>query len=146
MNVEGIWSLRLVQHSGTRHPHEDGGVIVFGAGRVLGGDSWSYYTGHYQVNDHALAFRVYTMLRRAVSGHSMFGVRLKTFYFDGKAYVAEDLNSFGATLTINGVPDVRLLALLTFEQPLEARRADREHKIPWPNVQLSCSAPLLRKH
>lgn len=39
MSVEGICSLRLVQPGGNRHPHEDGGVIVFGAGRVLGGDS-----------------------------------------------------------------------------------------------------------
>lgn len=121
-----------MQPCGNRHSFEDGEVIVFGAGRLLGGDSWSYYTGHYQVNDNALAFRVFTPLLCAVSGHSMFGVRLRTFYFDGRGYIAEDLNFFDAPLTVKGVPDVRLLALLTFKQPLEARMANREHRIPWP--------------
>jgi hypothetical protein len=122
VSVEGIWGLRFVSLSGKLPVPELGGVVIFETGRILGGDSWSYYTGEYQVEGNLLAFRLNTRVHSAEGGHSVFGGPVRQLSFAGKAFVDEEQAAFGATMVVDHVPDLRLLARLTKIQAIKSLR------------------------
>lgn len=130
MNVEGIWSLRLVPPCGLRLPEESGGFIVFHGGRVLGGDSWVYYTGNYRIHGERLDFHLTSRVHRAGGGRSILGGPPRNLFFDGEAFLVGELKEFGATLTVNGIPDLALVARLSFEHALEIQDTRADYEIP----------------
>jgi hypothetical protein len=113
MLVDGHWTLRFASVAGADVQRESGGVAVFRRGQILGGDTWSYYSGTYEQVDQNVNFRVDVQIHYTEGGESILGGPLVPYTFVGKAKLAEDGKRMNATAHVEGLGSAVVIAILT---------------------------------
>src|SRR3982074_3743776 len=73
MSIEGHWTIRFASVAGEKVQRESGGVVTLRAGQVLGGDTWAYYSGKYELAGQRLALRVDVAIHFFAGGESILG-------------------------------------------------------------------------
>jgi hypothetical protein len=119
MSIEALWAVQFTGANGVRIA-KSGGVIVIESGRIFGGDTWMWYTGRYErdVKTGKLTCALQTGVHFTQGGQSIFGGALQGRKLVGEIVVADDQRTASADLAVEGAPQMRLTATLTWVAPL----------------------------
>jgi hypothetical protein len=113
MSVEGHWTVRFASVAGDKVQRESGGVVTFRAGQIVGGDTWAYYSGSYELSGRRMTLRVDVAIHYTEGGESVLGGPLVPYTLMGFADLSEDGRQLEASLHIEGNENAVLIALLS---------------------------------
>lgn len=113
MSVEGHWTVRFASVAGQKIQRESGGVVTLRAGRVLGGDTWTYYSGTYHLDVRRLILSLDVATHFKEGGESILGGPLVPYTLVGFADVSEDGRQANASLHVEGNDNATIVAILT---------------------------------
>lgn len=113
MSIEGLWTVRFASVAGETVQRESGGVVTLNAGRILGGDTWAYFHGDYELDGKQMKLRVDVAVHYTEGGESIFGGALAPYKLLGAAEVNDDATQINASLHIEGLESAMLIAILT---------------------------------
>ena len=114
MGIEALWA---VQFSGSKFARKQysGGVMVVDSGKIVGGDTWQWYSGTYDRDTKTgqITCRIRTGTHFEDGGESIFGGPLVPLKLVGNIELSADVRNLYAKLTIEGDPHMRIDAILT---------------------------------
>lgn len=113
MSVEGHWTVRFASVAGERVQRESGGVVTFRNGRIVGGDTWTYYVGTYELAGSHMSLRVDVAIHFTEGGESLLGGPLVPYTFVGTAEASEDGRHMHASVHVEGNESAVIIAVLT---------------------------------
>jgi hypothetical protein len=113
MSIEGHWTVRFASVAGEKVQRESGGVVTFYAGRLLGGDTWTYYSGVYDIRDSQLTLRVDVGIHFSEGGESILGGPLAPYTLVGNAELKEDERRMTAAVHVEGNENAAIVAILS---------------------------------
>lgn len=113
MSVEGHWTVRFASVAGEKVQRESGGVVTMRAGHVLGGDTWTYYTGSYSQTGQRIALRVNVAVHFTEGGESILGGPLVPYTLVGTAEVDAESKQLHASVHVEGNESAVIVAILT---------------------------------
>lgn len=113
MSVEGHWTVRFASVAGERVQRESGGVVTFHAGQVVGGDTWAYYSGTYQLSGRHMTLRVNVSIHFTEGGESILGGPLVPYTLVGVAELSDDGRQLHASVHVEGNENAVIVAILT---------------------------------
>lgn len=110
MSIDGLWMVRFTMLDGARFDY-GGGVVVFDAGRVFGGDSGAFYVGHYKRKGDQLDVKIRVGFHDPAIP-SVFGAGFSEYTMLGRGQVSpnDDLIELAAAPDI--APERSLVAKL----------------------------------
>jgi len=112
MSVEGHWTVRYASVAGEQVQNESGGVATLVGGRILGGDTWSYYTGHYDIKGRELTLHIDVAIHYTENGESILGGPLVPFTVEGTAKVNDTETRIEARVGVKEVESAVIVAIL----------------------------------
>lgn len=113
MSVEGHWTVRFASVAGEKVQRESGGVVTLHAGQVVGGDTWTYYSGTYALNGRRMTLRVNVAIHFTEGGESILGGPLVPYTLVGIAEVSDDGRQLQASVHVEGNDSAVIIAILT---------------------------------
>lgn len=113
MSIDGHWIVRFASVAGDKVQNESGGVATLGGGRIFGGDTWSYYSGSYQLTEHQLSLTINVSIHFTVGGQSILGGPLVPHTLAGRGHVKEDGRRIDALVHVAGDDTQAIAAILT---------------------------------
>lgn len=113
MTIEGLWTVRFASVAGESVQNESAAVVIFSNGRLLGGDTWSYFVGTYHhSSEGAVDLKVHVKTHFTQHGESVFGGPLVPYTLVGRANVAEEPDKVSAVLRVEGLEGARMVAIM----------------------------------
>ena len=113
MSIEALWAVHFTAAI------RSAGIIILESGRIFGGDSWTYYTGNYERNPSgSYKVSIQTGVYNRDGGQDVFGGPLQARKFAGEVTVSADQRSMSAILTVEGAPQMKVTATLSWVAPL----------------------------
>jgi hypothetical protein len=112
MSVEALWSITFGSVSGKEIETVSGGIVVLETERIFGGDTWTYFTGRYEVKGDSIKIDVQTGVHFTAGGQSIFGGPLTPYRFAGQGRINSDQSQIYVELTVAGSPNKTLAAVL----------------------------------
>ena len=113
MSIEGHWTVRFGSVAGERVQRESGGVVTLQGGRLVGGDTWSYYSGAYHISDRQLTLRIEVSVHFFEGGESILGGPLVPYMLVGNAELSEDERRMTAAVHVDGHENAAIVAILS---------------------------------
>ncbi len=113
MGIEGFWTVRFASVAGESLQSESAAVVIFSDGRLLGGDTWSYFVGTYgQADDGSFNLKVHVRTHFTQNGESIFGGPLVPYTLNGRADFDIQSNKLSAVLEVEGLEGARMVAIM----------------------------------
>ena len=112
MSIEGHWTVRFASVAGDKVQRESGGVITLRGGQALGGDTWTYYSGTYQLDGSKIELRVNVAVHFTEGGESILGGPLVPYTLVGVAEVASGGRQLHAEVHVEGLEEAKIIAIL----------------------------------
>lgn len=113
MSVDGFYVVRFASVAGERVQRESGGVVMLLAGRVFGGDTWSSYSGSYQVQGQRVELNVDISIHFTEGGESILGGPLTPYTLHGFAEIQDSGKQLHIVSHAGGDDSARIVAILT---------------------------------
>jgi hypothetical protein len=113
MSVDGHWTIRFASVAGEKVQRESGGVATFRNGQVVGGDTWTYYSGTYQLHGRQLELRINVAIHFTEGGESILGGPLVPYTLVGGAELSEDGRRLDASVHVEGNENATVVGILT---------------------------------
>jgi len=107
------WTVRFAAVAGEKMQRESGGVVTLHAGLVVGGDTWAYYSGTYQLADRLIALRLSVSIHFTAGGESILGGPLVPYTLVGTAQLSADGRQLNASVHVEGNEGAVIVAILT---------------------------------
>lgn len=119
MSIEALWAVKFAGVYGGMAVARSAGIVILESGRIFGGDSWTYYTGNYERNPNGTyKVSIQTGVYNREGGQDIFGAALQPRKFEGEVQLSADQRSMSANLTVEGAPQMKVTATLTWVAPL----------------------------
>jgi hypothetical protein len=113
MALEGLWTVRFASVAGEAVQSESAGVVMLDNGRLIGGDTWSYFLGTYQHgHEGKVELLVHVRTHFAQHGESIFGGPLAPYTLKGQASVGADADTVSAVFQVEGLEGARMVAIM----------------------------------
>lgn len=113
MSLDGHWTARYASVAGTNLVRESGGVVTFHSGKIVGGDTWTVYSGTYQLTGRQVALRVEVSIHFTQGGESILGGPLVPHAFVGLGELGEDARRIEVSAHVEGHENAKVVAILT---------------------------------
>jgi hypothetical protein len=113
MMLDGHWIVRFASVAGEKVQRESGGVVTLHNGQIVGGDTWSYYSGTYQLAGRRLTLRLDVSIHFTNGGESILGGPLVPYTLIGVGEVSQDIRRIDTNVHVEGNEAAVIVAILS---------------------------------